>query len=138
MLTSFRLNWPVEIVGFERREVNEQDNEVVYTQTEAIAAQTTAEYNNIAYADSLEDQDITHEQRQMMYRWLAVAAVMRTESDSTHLVCATMPFTRRWMKPCNYIALVEVLSNIHDRNGDTVPVFLSRGNGNQVLTREFQ
>ncbi len=42
------------------------------------------------------------------------------------------------MKPCNWVALVEVLTTITDDNGRRVPVFLSRGNGAQVLTSEFQ
>ena len=43
----------------------------------------------------------------------------------------------RWIKPRNYVALLEVLSSITDKDGDQVPVFLSRGNST-VPTTEFQ
>ena len=43
-----------------------------------------------------------------------------------------------WMKPCNYVALIEVLTSLTDVEGMPIPVFMSRGNGNKVMTREFQ
>ena len=91
MLKNFRLNWPVDIVGLERQD----DNGRLYTDLESIASEVLLEYNAIPYAENLDQQGLDETQRQTMLRWLAVAAVMRRESSSTHLVCGNLPFTRR-------------------------------------------
>ena len=91
MLGSYRLNWPMEVLPLERRD----DSGRIYTDVEGVAAETIAAYNAIPFAENLDEQDITKDQRQMMLRWLAVAAVMRSESTDAHMVCGTLPFTRK-------------------------------------------
>eukprot|EP00750_Incisomonas_marina_P031825 INCI8319.1.p1 GENE.INCI8319.1~~INCI8319.1.p1 ORF type:complete len:1365 (+),score=193.96 INCI8319.1:715-4809(+) len=105
MLASFRLDWPVEVLSLGRQEMSEDDDRRtsngprmrLITDLEEVAKPAIARYNAIAYAENLGDQDITEEQRQMMYRWLAVAVVMQAESVNSHMVCGTLPFTRRFV-----------------------------------------